>query len=75
MVSNEDIHLVLAYFHLQSRQRYRPHEMASRPTLRARFLKTARQILGEVPPPKLYFDWIRGERPVRGCEHNIGLHY
>jgi len=53
MVSNEDIHLVLAYFHLQSRRPYCPHEIASRPTLRARFLKTARQILGDVPTTEI----------------------
>ena len=48
MVTTDDIHLVLAYFHLRSRRRYCRHEIAWRPRLRARFLRVARLILGNV---------------------------
>jgi hypothetical protein len=48
MVSKDDIHCVLAYYHLQAKRKYCPHEIAYRPSLRAGFLRLARQILGEV---------------------------
>ena len=51
MITKDDIRLVLSYFHLRSPRTYCVHEIAYRPTIRARFLKVAKQILGD-PPAK-----------------------
>jgi hypothetical protein len=49
MVNKDDIRLVLAYFNLQSGRDYSPDEIAYRPTVRARFFKLAREIVGDRP--------------------------
>ena len=46
MVTKDDVRLMFAYFHLKSRRKYCPHEIAYRPALRARFLRLAREMLG-----------------------------
>jgi hypothetical protein len=53
MVTTDDVELVLAYFLLSSPREYCPHEIAYRPTLRARFLKLAKRILGDVAPKEI----------------------
>jgi hypothetical protein len=52
-ITTEDIQLVLAYFHLTSSREYCPHEIAYRPAIRARFLKLAKEILGDVPTKEI----------------------
>ena len=57
MVTKDDIQLVLAYFYLRSPRNYCVHEIAWRPRLRARFLRVARRVLGNVPPKEIVL-WL-----------------
>ena len=52
MITNDDVKLVFAYFLLHSGREYCVHEIAWRPTVRARFLRLAKQILGGDVPGK-----------------------
>src|SRR6266478_265878 len=65
MITKEDIRLVLAYFNLKASQEYCPYEIAYRPTIRAKFLNTAKQVLGEVPAKEIIRQLLALKRTSR----------